>query len=258
MNEIVVLGAYGAKGEGKGTSSFWLNGHHVIDAGNLLLPLKERVADIEVIWLTHSHLDHIIDIAYMLDNYFSKRKKPLRLMGLPETLEAVKKHFLNNEVWPDFSKIPVHGGVSMSVEYAPIEPGVRYSLDETMQIEAFRTDHTVPSCGYIVKCEESSLLITADTYSLDTAIEAIDRNDEITTLVVECSFPSSMEKLAVASKHLTPKLLFEKLKPLEGRGLSLRINHIKPSYKTVIKEEIARMQGCWKAVILEDGDKIQF
>ena len=29
----------------------------------------------ENIWLTHSHLDHIADIANILDNYFNLRKK---------------------------------------------------------------------------------------------------------------------------------------------------------------------------------------
>lgn len=258
MNEITILGAYGTKGEDAGTSSFLLNEHHAIDAGNLLQPLKERVAGIEVIWLTHSHLDHIIDIAYILDSYFGERKKPLRLMGLPSTLEAVRTHMLNDVIWPDFSKIPMNGSSCKSVEYVPIEPGVCYRVDETMKIEAFETDHTVPSCGYIVKNRGSAVLITADTYSLDKVVELVDRNEEIKTLVIECSFPSSMEKLAAESKHLTPELLFEKLKPLEKRGLALCINHIKPLYETVIKEEIGRMQGSWQSVILKDGDKISF
>ena len=40
----------------------------------------------------------IVDIAYILDSYFTLRTKSLKIMGLPETLEAIKKHFLNHWV----------------------------------------------------------------------------------------------------------------------------------------------------------------
>ncbi|MDH5465566.1 MAG: diguanylate cyclase, partial [Thiovulaceae bacterium] len=79
MAEITILGAYGTKGENHGTTSFALNETNVIDAGNILKGLTAKCADIETIWLTHSHLDHIADIAFMLDFYFEKRKKPLRI-----------------------------------------------------------------------------------------------------------------------------------------------------------------------------------
>ena len=93
MEKITILGAYGTKGSHQETSSFLINESHVIDAGNLLRALDEGAAHIDGIWLTHSHLDHIVDIAYILDSYFTLRTKPLKLMGLPQTLEAIKKHF---------------------------------------------------------------------------------------------------------------------------------------------------------------------
>lgn len=258
MSEIKILGAYGTKGQTKETSSFFLNERHVIDAGNLLRSLQERSAHIEAVWLTHSHLDHIIDIAYILDSYFAERKAPLRLMGLDETLEAVQTHFLNDLIWPDFSKISLMRSMKMSVEFVPIKPGVSYSIGDTMSIEAFATDHTVPSCGYVVKENADAVLITADTYSLESVLEQVENRHDINALVIECSFPSSMEALATESKHLTPRLLFDQLRPLEGRGLKLYINHIKPLYEERIRGEIAKLQGAWETVILADGDKILF
>ena len=75
MSEITILGASGTKGIGVGTSAFYIDEKNVIDAGNLLVPLGEKSAEIESIWLSHSHLDHIIDIAYIMDSYFVSRKK---------------------------------------------------------------------------------------------------------------------------------------------------------------------------------------
>lgn len=257
-NKITILGTNGTKGAEGGTSAFLIDKHNVIDAGNLLRPLKETVAEIETVWLTHSHLDHIVDIAYILDSYFSKRKVSLKLRGLPETLEALQRHFFNDIIWPDFSKIRLVNSDKMALVYEAIELGETYSLDEGCEIEAFQTDHTVASCGYMVTKGESSLIITADTYSLESVIDLVAKTETVTALVVECSFPSGMRTLAKESKHLTPEILFIALKPLEKSGLKLYVNHIKPLYKEIISSEIELYKGAWEVEILKDGDKIHF
>ena len=258
MSNITILGAYGAKSDKGGTSAFFLNTKHVLDAGNLMQPLHEKSADIETIWLTHSHLDHISDIAYILDNYYEQRTKTLKLRGLAKTLETLQKHFFNNEIWPDFSKIPLHNTEGMSLVYEPLDIGEVYNIAEGSTIEAFLTDHTVASCGYIISKSKKSILISADTYSLETVVHAVDKHKGLETLVLECSFPSSMDALAKASKHLTAKLLFSRLELLEGRALKLYINHLKPSYEDVISKEISQYKGKWDVTILKDGDKIYF
>ena len=258
MNEITILGAYGTKSKGFGTSAFYLDEKNVIDAGNLLSPLEEECAKIENIYLTHSHLDHICDIAYIIDNYFSFRTKTLNIVALPQTIEAIQKHFLNNKIWPDFSQIKLSESAQMSVSYQTIEYAKEYSIDQNSSIEAFQTDHTVPSCGYIYKKKGSAVLITADTYSLTSAIALLNEREEIRSVVVECSFPSQMECLAKQSKHLTPKILFEKLKKLKRDDITLYINHIKPLYLEKIKEEIAQYRGKWEPHILKDKEIITF
>ena len=258
VNEITVLGTKGTKGAEGGTSAFLIDARNVLDAGNLLRPMKEAVAEIETIWLTHSHLDHIVDIAYILDSYFPQRKKPLRLRGLPATLKAIQQHYLNDIIWPDFSKIKLLESEEMALTYEPIIVGEVYPLDEKSSVEAFATDHTVESCGYMINRGKSSVLITADTYELDSAVDLAANSNTITALVIECSFPSSMDVLAKESKHLTPELLFRGLKPLQERGLLLYINHIKPLYEKTVRAEIEAKKGAWKVKILEDGEKIHF
>jgi len=257
-NQITILGAYGSKSNGFETSSFYLNSKNVIDAGNLLKPLEEASADIENIWLTHSHLDHIHDIAYILDNYFSLRKKSLNIVGLPETIKALKKHFFNDLIWPDFSKIPMFNQEGMTLNYKEIEIGVEYLIGNEEYIKAFATDHTVPSCGYIYKKNNTSILISADTYSLENVIKEIDNNKTIKSMVLECSFPSYMNQLAKESKHLTPKLLFSKLELLEREDVKLYINHLKPSFLKIIKDEIEEYRGEWEPKVLKDGEFVKF
>lgn len=258
MNEIKILGAFGTKAKGYGTTSFYLDEKNTIDAGNLLKSLKERSAKIENIWLTHSHLDHISDIAYILDNYYSERTKTLNLIGLPETIQAIKKHFLNGLIWPDFSVIPMINSTQMTIKYTELDFGVAYKIDDNSSIEAFETDHTVASCGYIYKKNNSSILITSDTYSIDNALSLVDSREDITTMIIECSFPSFMEKLAFDSKHLTPKLLFKNLESLKRDDVKLCINHIKPLFLETMVDEILSYRGKWHPIILNDDEIINF
>jgi len=257
-NTITVLGTNGTKGIKGGTSAFQIDAHNVIDAGNLLIPLKKESAAITTIWLTHSHLDHIIDIAYILDSYFSERQQTLTVRGLPETLQALKEHFFNDIIWPDFSKIKLSKGDVMALSYLPIELGVSYPLNDHQTIEAFETVHTVASCGYKVSNENSEVLITADTSDLSTVTALIETSEKKSVLVVECSFPNELSDLAEKSKHYTPKRLFESLKPIEDLEVELYINHIKPLYQDKISAQISQEKGLWEVEILKEGRKIHF
>ncbi|MFT7860401.1 MAG: MBL fold metallo-hydrolase [Sulfurimonas sp.] len=209
------------------------------------------------IWLTHQHLDHIVDIAYIIDNYFGIRKETINILGTKKTIEAIKKHFLNDEIWPDFSKIKLPNN-EMVVKYTEIELDREYKIAENESIKAFKTDHTDSSCGYVYTRDGSSILITADTCNVDSAIKEIENNETINSVVIECSFPNELEALALESKHLTPKLLFENLKKIKRKDFELYINHIKPTFILQIAQEIEENRGEFSPKIVKDGNFLQF
>lgn len=257
-NSVTFLGAYGTRSKECATSCIFLNERNVIDAGNLLNPLDVRAADIENIWITHAHLDHIVDIASVIDNYFGLRKKSLKLWGLPQTLQTIKENFLNDAIWPDFSKINLADSNEKAIVYMPIELEKEYSIDKESSIRAIKTDHTVESCGYIYQKNTNAILITQDTYSIKNIIEKVNSDQTIKALVVECSFSSDMYDLAIESKHLTPSLLFEQLEELKRSDISLYVNHLKPSYKNKIADEIDTYRPKWEVTVLKDGDIVNF
>ena len=258
FNHIKVLGAFGNKARGYGTSSFYINEKNVIDAGNLLKGLEEKSIDLDNIWITHSHLDHIYDIANIIDNYYASIKKTINICALPQTIKAIKEHFLNDVIWPDFSKIKLIDNSSMCIKYIEVKFDKNYQLSDNEIIKAFKTDHTVPSCGYIYKKNDNAILITADTYALDNVIEIVNTDLSIKSIVLECSFPSYMLKLAKESKHLTPELLFENIKKIKRDDIQIYINHIKPIFLDEITAEIQKYSGKWELKILKDGDIINF
>ncbi len=257
-NQIKILGAYGTKADGYETSAIYLNKNNVIDAGNLVKPLGIDSVDIENIWLTHSHLDHISDIASILDNYYSQRRKSLNIIGLPQTIKVIKEHFLNGLIWPDFSKIELNNSDKMSITYTELEIAKEYKIGENEYIRAFETDHTVASCGYIYRKNGSSIILTADTHSLENLVTEVKKDSSINSMIIECSFPSDMEDLAIKSKHLTPKLLFKRLEELKKEDVKLYINHIKPNFFTKISNELEVLKTQREITILKDGSIIKF
>jgi len=79
MYSITALGTQGIKNTKGGSTAFLINAHHTIDAGNIVVPLGEKSVSVHHIWLTHAHLDHIADIAYMVDSYHALRTKTLTI-----------------------------------------------------------------------------------------------------------------------------------------------------------------------------------
>lgn len=251
MAKIEVLGAYGGRGASQNTTSFRLSKRVVIDAGNILAPLGEKASRIDHIFLSHCHLDHIIDIPFLIDAFFAQRTEPLYIHALPETIESIKKHILNWNIWPDFNDIDLLGQKEKSIVFDPIELDREYDVDG-LRLKPIATNHTVPSCGYVVTKKGKKALLTLDTYLCDRVWDEINGDFDINTLVIEVSFPSRMEKLAEASKHLTPRLLASELKKIKrDRPLKIYINHLKPDFYDEIIQEIKAMR--LNVTVLEDG-----
>lgn len=254
---IDVLGAYGGKGCGKNTTCFRLDKHIVIDAGNIIAPLREEAAAIEHIFLTHCHLDHVIDIAFLIDAFYAIKTKPLNIYGLKETLASLKEHILNWKIWPDFSELDLLDKSQKSIRFFEIGFGDKFEFGD-IAIEPFQTCHTVPSCGYKVTKNGACTVITSDTGPCDSLIDVIKDTPNLKNLIIECSFPSRFKKLALDSLHLTPALLAEELAKIGKIDFEIYINHLKPFYESEIISEIKAIDILQEAVVLEDSSKVEY
>ena len=252
MDSITVLGTYGGRGKNKSTTSFHISESIIIDAGNVIHPLGQEAKKIDYIFLTHCHLDHIIDIPFLIDAFFSTRVTPLHIYALPETIAALKKYILNWDIWPDFNEIELLNNQNKSLLLHAIEIGKEYHVEGVI-IKPFPTNHTVASCGYVVTKNGKKAMITADTYVCDAVWEELNRDNGIKTLVIEVSFPSRFDKLAQVSKHLTPKLLAQELTKLRRNDVTIYINHMKPDFVPVIAREIEEYGLGKRVQLLDDG-----
>jgi len=255
---IKVLGAYGGKATNMQLTSLQLSKEVVLDAGNLVEGLGNGIKNINHIFITHSHLDHILDIGFLIDATFDIRKIPLKVYGRKETLTNLKKHIFNWEIWPDFTQINLVDSDLKSIELIEIELNEVVEVDGC-KIKAIKNNHTISSNGYIIEKEDHALLFTSDTYCCDEIWEEVNNNSKITTVIIDVSFPSRLDQLAFDSKHLTPKLLKEELKKLKRNDVKIHINHIKPFCRNEVIQEIIKGDLLLNnGAILEAQDVIEF
>jgi HD-GYP domain-containing protein (c-di-GMP phosphodiesterase class II)/ribonuclease BN (tRNA processing enzyme) len=255
MSEIRILGAQGSRADHAFTTCIQLTPHTLIDAGNIMHALGEEAIHIHRIFFSHAHLDHIVDSAFMIDNFFAKRTQTLSICALKETIEALRTHLFNDAIWPDFTKISLIGSDKPALRYEIIEPYRAYPIEDEIVLTPIPANHTVPCCGYIIEQKEGAILFSGDSFHNELVWKTLNEKSFIKALILDVSFPNRLAKIAKASKHLTPAFLEEDLKQLCRSDVTLYVNHLKPFYTDQITAELVAM-GIPAEHILKDGELI--
>lgn len=258
MDSIEFLGTGGTRTPTQGTTCLHVSDHCVIDAGNLINTFGDNIFTIEHIFLTHSHLDHIIDIPFLADLFVTQKKVSLKIYGLKSTLDDLRQFIFNHRVWPNFEEITLIGHTEKTIELIELELESSYNIDD-ITLTPFKTDHTEGSCGYIIEKNGAGIMFTADTYRCDRIWELLDERPTIHTLITEVSFPSEFAKLAKDSKHLTPALLNDELQKCKRDDFALYVMHLKALFIKSIIEELNNLHLLRNGgKVLIDGDKVKY
>lgn len=232
--DLKVLGCSGGVGSGLRTTTLLLNEHILFDAGTGVGDLSlEEMADIQHVFLSHSHLDHISDIPFLVDSIFERIKAPIVVHGLGVTLEALRRHIFNNVIWPDFTKLPT--AENPVLKYEEMKPGEVIEL-ENCQIEMIPVNHLVPGVGYRVACADKSFAFSGDTCSNETFWEALNKHDSLDMLIVESAFLNKDLELSQQAGHYCAELLAADLKKLKHQPV-VYITHNKPGEEDAIFNE---------------------
>lgn len=214
--ELKVLGCSGGVGNQLRTTTLLIDDDVLIDAGTGLGDLHlQAMSCIRHIFLTHSHLDHITSIPFLVDTMFDTIKEPIVIHGLAETIDALKTHIFNNVIWPDFARLPSQDSPVM--EYQVMKPGEVAEIGNR-KIEMIEVNHIVAGVGYRVESETGSFAFSGDTTTNDTFWDALNKHDKLDLLIAESAFTNKDIKLCHLSGHycaelLGPDLAKLKLKP---------------------------------------------
>jgi cAMP phosphodiesterase len=247
-----ILGAFGSKTKDSQLSSYLLDEKSVIDAGNLIQSLGNDFLKLENILITHAHFDHIVDLPTAIDAFYSKLEKPLNIFATQEVIDILKENIFNNKIWPDFSKIPLMNKSANTIIFHTLEYFKEYSIGNFTFIP-YPNCHTFGSCGYVIN---DAMVFTSDTFLCTHTWDFLNNNENLKQLVIEISFPSVFNRLAVLSKHLTPTLLQDELKFLQREDIEIFINHIKYEYMDEIINELKAIGLYDRVTILNDNSEI--
>jgi ribonuclease BN (tRNA processing enzyme) len=248
--QIKVLGCSGGIGGELRTTSLAVDRDILIDAGTGVGDLSiEELAEIDHIFITHAHLDHITSIPFLIDTVMGLKSRPLVLYSTREILQVIKDHIFNWKIWPDFSKIPSETAPSML--YQEIQVGQPTVLNGR-QFTAIPANHTVPAVGYLVDSGEARLIFSGDTTVNDALWQIANVTKNLKYLIIETAFPNKERDIAVASKHLCPSMLAEELSKL-SRPVEILVTHLKPGEVNLTMSEIGQDAGKWRPRMLEQG-----
>jgi ribonuclease BN (tRNA processing enzyme) len=232
------------------TTSMLLDQDILIDAGTGVADLTlAELTPVDHVFLTHSHLDHIASIPFMVDTVGQMRDKPLTVYAIPATIEILKNHIFNWSIWPDFTQIP--STEQPFLRYQAIELGETVVVDGR-RITVLPANHVVPAIGYQLDSGRGSLVFTGDTTTNDELWPIVNKIANLKYLIIECAFSNKERQLAVMSKHLCPSMLAEELAKLE-RSAEIFITHLKPGEIELSMEEIEEFAGQYRPRMLQNN-----
>lgn len=253
--KIRVLGSYGARLPGCRSSSLLINGSLLLDAGTVTASLSlEEQAAVDDVLLTHAHLDHMVDLAFLVDNVLTLRSSPLRVWAPEPVLEAVHRHLFNDVVWPDFARLPSPGAPAL--EMRPLTAG-RETEIAGLRVRWATVNHPVYAAGYCLAEGDTTVLFSGDTGPTEELWRLARGCPDLGAVFVETSFPNRLAHLAEASGHLTPAMLQAELAKLGRSDVPVKIFHMKPQFLEEIVAELDALED-ERLQVLRGGEELLF
>jgi len=249
--KVRILGCSGGiGGRHLRTTSMLVDNDILIDAGTGVGDLSiAELSQIDHLFITHSHLDHIACLPFMVDTVGEMREKPLTVYAQQATIEILRNHVFNWAVWPDFTEIPSAEQPHLRFETIRIGQELKFGW---RAITALPANHTVPAVGYHLDSGHASLVFTGDTTVCPELWQEINKITNLRVLIIETAFSNREKKLAIMSKHLCPSMLAEELTHLQ-RTAELFITHLKPGQIELTMQEIEECVGEFKPRMLQNN-----
>lgn len=253
--KIQILGGHGGLAKGYFTTSFLIDDVLLIDAGAVAATLSiEQQTKIDHILISHCHLDHIKDLAFLCDNCFGLKGKPFEVYTHATVKSILKSHLLNDIIWPDFTALPNQENPTIKINAIPEES--KLTLGE-YSIMPVKVKHQHDAMGFIIEKSGSAVLFTLDTGPTERIWEVARNYKNLKAIFTEVSFPDHLSKVAEVSDHHTPASMKRELQKMPT-DIPVILTHLKPNYRTDIMKELRELKEDRIRVLEKDGEIFQF
>jgi len=171
-----------------------------------LLKLKANLLDIDHIFYTHLHNDHINDLGAIIwsNNYGISRKKPLNIYG-PKGFKKYFKILIEKILKPTKLNYKINAkemwnGSTIKIPTNNLNNNFLTNIkNNELIIKSIKSKHTESSVSYRIEYNNKSIVYSGDT---DYSNEIIKLSKNADVLILECSLPDNKK----AKGHLTPSL----------------------------------------------------
>ncbi len=233
---VKIVGGHGGVSPGFRATSYLIDGKLLIDAGSIAsgVPIAEQ-AQIDNILISHSHLDHISDLAFLADNCFGMKGKPFEIWTNEEAKTNIMTHLLNDAIWPDFTKLPSKSEPTLRMN--SFEAGESRQIGD-YNVTAVKVNHFAGSLGFIIEKNNACVVFTQDTGPTDKIWELAKEKKNLKGIFTEVSFPNSLLQVANDSLHHTPATMKEEIKKMP-KDVPIFLGHLKPNFQDQLYQEIA-------------------
>ena len=153
--------------------------------GMFRLPSRLRTPDLTIL-LSHSHLDHVVGLTYLLPPLIDGSIRKATVHGTRRTIDAVRDHLFAEPVFP----------VSLPFEF--VEVAGAFELPDGGRVTTRVQEHPGKSLGYRVDWPDRSLAYVTDT-TADGGYAGFIRGVDL--LIHECNFRDDLRDLALQTGH---------------------------------------------------------
>lgn len=252
--KLTILGCSGGIGSGRHTTCFLVDDDILVDAGSGITTLGlEQLRTIDHVFLTHSHLDHVLGLPLLLDAVGEQRSAPVVLHALPAVLDILASDLFNGRLWPDFREIP--SAAAPWLRFEPLSLGEACTLGSRSFIP-LPVQHVVPACGFEIRTAAGSLVFSGDTTRSKAFVAALNAIPNLRHLIVETSFENALAGIARESQHHCPDSLAAELAQIGPRP-QVWITHLKPGNEAAIMAELRLAAPDWALSALQQGQVIR-
>ena len=220
------MGADGGIAKDCRNNCFLFDKNILIDAGTGLGDLDvDSMAKIDYIFLTHVHMGHIACLPLVIDTVFASQRSPITIYVPGNDRGKLLKDIFNDVVWLNFTRMP--SPASPVVQFKPMVQEINLG---GRRIGMLPANHHSLAVGLWINRGDGTLVFTGNMGPCGEFWLAYEKLSDVTHFIVECSFPNELEDLAHKMGHLTPALLEQELKRLNGNP-QVFANLMKPATK---------------------------
>lgn len=230
--------------------AFLINDTVLLDAGTvgsrLTLPEQMKISHV---LLSHLHFDHIKDLPTLADNLVGESASSLVVASIPDVLDGLRAHIFNSSVYPDFFRLPDTNRPVLVSERLQVD---REWTASGLRIVPIRVNHLVPTVGFLISDERTTILYSADTYQTEDLWLAASSMPNLKAAFIEVSYPNSHVAIAQAAKHLTPELMEGEFRKIGRPDLPVYAYHVKPRFRSLIEAELRELPIAQITILEED------